>query len=341
MITASVIGGTGYMGFELLRLLCRHPAAELLEVTSRTNSGMAIAESHPSLKGFLDIRYSEELSDPSQNDVIFVAAPHGASMEIVPKLLESGVRVIDLSGDYRLGSAEVYEKWYGKKHTDPENLSEAVYGLTELNRSEISGARLVANPGCYPTGAILSLSSAANLNAIGGALVVDSKSGTSGAGISPTEFTHHPFCASSVLPYKVGKHRHTPEIEIVLRKAGASGMDGLSFTPHLVPIVRGIETSCYFSLADGFDFKALREEYRRFASRNLFVEYVDDAPRISSVTGSNKCHLTVSELEGGLVAAFSVIDNLCKGGSGQAIQNMNVMFGFDEKSGLDFPGLGV
>lgn len=341
MIKASVIGGTGYMGFELLRLLCRHPSVELLEVTSRTSSGCPVAENHQALKGFMDISYSEELSDASENDVIFVAAPHGASMDIVPKLLESGCRVIDLSGDYRLGSVEVYEKWYGKKHTDPENLSKAVYGLTELNRLMISDAKLVANPGCYPTGAILALSSAASRNAIEGGLFIDSKSGTSGAGISPTEFTHHPFCASSVLPYKVGKHRHTPEIEIMLKKAGASGMNGLSFTPHLVPIIRGIETSSYFSLADGIDFVSLREEYRQFASSNFFVEYVDDIPRISSVIGSNKCHLTVTELEGGLFAAFSVIDNLCKGGSGQAVQNMNVMFGLDEEAGLDFPGLGV
>lgn len=340
MIKASIIGGTGYMGFELLRLLVRHPQVKIADITSRSNAGTKISSVHPALNGFLDIDFVADLSKPGDNDVVFVAAPHGSSMGIIPSLLDAGCRVIDLSGDYRLGNAEEYEKWYGKKHSDQANLAKAVYGLTELNRAKIAKAVLVANPGCYPTGALLALMPAAQAKAIAGDVVVDSKSGTSGAGASPGEFTHHPSCAPNVLPYKVGKHRHTPEIEGNLKSMGGE-FGEISFTPHLVPLVRGIQTSCYVRLAKGVKFKEIKEHYESFAKKNHFVKVVDDIPKITSVLGSNYCHVSVAMASKSMLAAFSVIDNLCKGGSGQAVQNMNVMFGLDEKTGLDTPGLGV
>jgi len=339
MIKASIIGGTGYMGFELLRLLVKHPQVKINEVTSRGNAGTKISSLHPALMGFLDSEFVADLSDPKDNQIIFVAAPHGASMDVVPPLMEAGCRVIDLSGDYRLGNAATYEKWYGKKHTDSKNLAKAVYGLTELNREKIAKAQLVANPGCYPTGALLALLPAAKSNIIGGDVIVDSKSGTSGAGAAPGEFTHHPSCAPNVVPYKVGKHRHTPEIEMTLKSFG--GIGEMSFTPHLVPLVRGIQTSCYLRLVKGTKLDDVKGHYQSFADENQFVKLVDGIPKITSVLGSNYCHISIAMASENILAAFSVIDNLCKGGSGQAIQNMNVMFGLDEKTGLDTPGLGV
>jgi N-acetyl-gamma-glutamyl-phosphate reductase len=340
MIKASIIGGTGYMGFELLRLLVKHPQVKINEVTSRGNAGTKISSLHPALNGFLDTEFVADLSDPKDNQMIFVAAPHGASMDVVPPLIDAGCRVIDLSGDYRLGNAAIYEKWYGKKHTDSKNLAKAVYGLTELNRNKIAKAQLVANPGCYPTGALLALLPAARSNIIGGDVIVDSKSGTSGAGAAPGEFTHHPSCAPNVVPYKVGKHRHTPEIEMTLKSFGG-GIGEMSFTPHLVPLVRGIQTSCYVRLVKGTKLDDVKNSYQSFADENQFVKLVDEIPKITSVLGSNYCHISIAMASENILAAFSVIDNLCKGGSGQAIQNMNVMFGLDEKTGLDTPGLGV
>jgi N-acetyl-gamma-glutamyl-phosphate reductase len=340
MIKASIIGGTGYMGFELLRLLVRHPKVELGDVTSRSDAGTKISDAHPALKGFLDEDFVAELSKPADNDVVFVAAPHGASMDIVPPLIKKGCRVIDLSGDYRLGNSRDYEKWYGKKHTDRANLVRAVYGLTELNRSKIAKAQLVANPGCYPTGALLALIPAAKANIIGGDVIVDSKSGTSGAGATPGDLTHHPSCAPNVLPYNVGKHRHTPEIEGTLKSIGAN-FGEVSFTPHLVPLVRGIQTSCYVRLSKGVKFGDVLKAYQSFSKKNHFVKLVDGTPKITSVLGSNFCHVSVAMASKNLLAAFSAIDNLCKGGSGQAVQNMNVMLGLGEETGLDIPGLGV
>jgi N-acetyl-gamma-glutamyl-phosphate reductase len=340
MIKASIIGGTGYMGFELLRLLVRHPQVQLREVTSRSNAGTRISAAHPALNGFIEEDFVADLTKPADNDIVFVAAPHGASMDIVPSLIHAGCRVIDLSGDYRLGNIDDYEKWYGKKHTDSANLAKAVYGLTELNRTKIAKAQLVANPGCYPTGALLALIPAAKANAIGGDVVVDSKSGTSGAGAAPGDFTHHPSCASNVLPYKVGKHRHTPEIEGTLKSIGAN-FGEFSFTPHLVPLVRGIQTSCYVRLSKGVKIEGVLQKYQEFSKKNRFIKIVEGTPRITSVMGSNYCHISVAMASKNLLAAFSVIDNLCKGGSGQAVQNMNVMFGLDEETGLDAPGLGV
>lgn len=340
MIKASVIGGTGYMGFELLRILSMHPDVELSEVTSRSSAGKKVAQVYPALGRVIDKEYVSEISHPEESDVVFVAAPHGSSMEVVPGLLSAGCRVIDLSGDYRLGNAEEYEKWYGKEHTDSANLSKAVYGLTELNRGEIKDAQLVANPGCYPTGALLALIPLAWSNAISGDVIIDSKSGTSGAGATPGDFTHHPAVAANVMPYKVGSHRHLPEIENILRQISSTVGD-VSFTPHLVPIVRGIQTSCYVRVSSDADFDGILKHYRVFAENNRFVRLVDGVPRLPSVIGSNYCDLSVMKVSKNLVSAFSAIDNLCKGGSGQAVQNMNVMFGLDEMAGLGSPGLGV
>lgn len=340
MINASVIGGTGYMGFELLRLLSRHPEVSIKDITSRSNSGKKIAKVHPALGGIIEKEFIADLALPGESDIVFVAAPHGASMDVVPSLLKAGCKVIDLSGDYRLGNAEEYRKWYGKHHTDPANISKAVYGLTELNRAEIKDAQLIANPGCYPTGALLALIPLARSNAIAGDVIIDSKSGTSGAGASPGDFTHHPSVAANVTPYKVGSHRHLPEIENTLRLLN-SKIGDVSFTPHLVPLIRGIQTSCYVKVKEGVNLENIVTHYQDFAKDNFFVRYIEGMPAIPSVIGSNYCDVSIAKTSKNLIATFSVIDNLCKGGSGQAVQNMNVMFGLDEKTGLDAPGLGV
>lgn len=328
------------MGFELLRILSQHSEVKLSEVTSRSSAGKKVSQVYPALGRIIDKEYVPEISRPEESDVVFVAAPHGSSMDIVPGLLSAGCRVIDLSGDYRLGNAEEYERWYGKQHIDSANLSKAVYGLTELNRGEIRHAQLVANPGCYPTGALLALIPLAWSNAIAGDVIIDSKSGTSGAGATPGDFTHHPAVAGNVMPYKVGSHRHLPEIENVLRQISSS-IGEVSFTPHLVPIVRGIQTSCYVRISPNADFNGILKHYRVFAENNKFVRFVEGIPRLPSVIGSNYCDISIVRISKNLVATFSVIDNLCKGGSGQAVQNMNVMFGLDETAGLGSPGIGV
>jgi len=328
------------MGFEIMRLLSRHPQVEIIEITSRSNAGKKISNVHPALGKIIDKEYVAELSNPRDSDIVFVAAPHGASMDVVPALLKAGCRVIDLSGDYRLGNAETYKEWYGKDHSDPANLSKAVYGLTELNRAEIADAQLIANPGCYPTGALLALIPLACSNAIEGDVVIDSKSGTSGAGAVPGEFTHHASCAGNIMPYKVGSHRHLPEIENNLRHM-SSKIGDVSFTPHLVPLVRGIQTSCYVRVSQEAGFDSILKHYMSFVENNKFIRYVDEMPTIPSVIGSNYCDIKILKTSKNLIAAFSVIDNLCKGGSGQAVQNMNVMFGLDERTGLESPGLGV
>ena len=333
-----IIGGTGYTGSELSRLLVRHPDVELAALTSRSNAGKKVSSVNTFLKGYTDIEFTEKISDTKDLDMVMVATPRGVAMDEVPALTEQGIKCIDLSGDYRLKDPAQYAKWYGKEHTDAEGLAKAVFGLPELFRDRIEGADLVANPGCYATSAILAIAPLMKSGLVHPDVFVDGKSGTSGAGMTPSERLHHPNCGESVIPYSVGTHRHTPEIDEVVDMY-AGGHCDVMFVPHLVPIVRGIISSCYFRFKAETAQEEVDKVYEAQYGKERFVSYVKE-PSIRAVVGSNHAQVA-SKVLGDRAVSFGVIDNLTKGAAGQAVQNMNLMLGIDEAAGLDFPGLGV
>ncbi|QLH75459.1 MAG: N-acetyl-gamma-glutamyl-phosphate reductase [Methanomassiliicoccales archaeon] len=338
MIKAAVVGGSGYTGGELARLLCRHPRIELVAMTSRQLAGTRVDKAHSFLKGFVDIFFTDKL-DGIDCDVVFTATPHGASMDIVPDLLSSGVKVIDLSGDYRLKDVSVYKQWYGTEHRDITNLGKAVYGIPELFADEIKKADFISNPGCYPTCSILALAPLFAEDVIEERVIIDAKSSTSGAGAEPTKATHHPTCGASITPYKVGSHRHSPEIQMALEKVAGHDVEVI-FTPHLLPVVRGMLCTCYARLKEDLEKEELQNIYQGFYSGKKFIR-MTTVPSMASVNGSNFCELGVEKAGKRNAVVMSAIDNLVKGASGQAIQNCNLMFGIEEAAGLDFPGLGV
>ena len=338
MIKAAVVGGSGYIGGELARLLSRHPKISLEAMTSRQLAGQNVSDTHPFLRGYVDLKFSGSINGEGL-DVVFLATPHGASMKLVPEIVRSGVKVIDLSGDYRLKDPKTYQEWYGQEHTDLDNLGRAVYGLSELYWDEISKADFVANPGCYPTCSALGLAPLFANHLVEGTIIVDAKSGTSGAGIKPSKATHHPNCGGSVNPYKVGRHRHTPEIAQTLSRLQGH-MAEVVFTPHLIPVVRGMLCTMYLKLNDDLTKQDLLEMYTEFFCRKRFVR-MTDVPCMRAVIGSNHCEVGLEVVGGRNVVVMSMIDNLVKGGAGQAVQNCNAMFGWPEETGLDFPGLGV
>lgn len=333
-----IIGGTGYTGSELSRILCRHPDVELAALTSRSNAGKKVSDISTFLKGYTDIEFTEKISDTKDLDLVMVATPRGVAMEEVPGLIEQGIKCIDLSGDYRLKDPKVYEEWYGKEHTDTEHLSDAVFGLPEFFRKDIKGADLVANPGCYATSAILAIAPLMKSGLVHPDVFVDGKSGTSGAGMKPSERLHHPTCGESVIPYSVGTHRHTPEIDMAVEMFAGTACD-VMFVPHLIPIVRGIISSCYFRATREVVQEDIDAVYEAAYGKEHFVHYVSE-PSIRAVVGSNHAQVGSKVLNGRIVG-FGVLDNLVKGAAGQAVQNMNLMLGLDEVAGLDFPGLGV
>ena len=333
-----IIGGTGYTGSELSRLLCRHPDIELAALTSRSNAGKDVTSVHGFLRGYTDIKFTERISDTKDLDFVMVATPYGVAMEEVPALRERGIKCIDLSGDYRLKDAALYKQWYGKEHSDPEGLEKAVFGQPELFRERIKGADLVANPGCYATSAILAIAPLMKSGLVHDDVFVDGKSGTSGAGMTPSARLHHPTCGESVIPYKIGAHRHQPEIDMAVDMFAGSHLD-VAFVPHLVPIVRGIISSCYFRLKKDASQEDVDAVYEKQYGAERFVHYVPE-PSIRDVVGSNHAQVG-SKVLGNRVVSFGVLDNLVKGASGQAVQNMNLMLGLPEADGLDFPGLGV
>ncbi len=330
--------GTGYTGVELLRLLVGHGAVNLAVITSRSEAGRPVADLFPSLRGHLDLAFSEP--DPgrlAECDLVFFATPNGTAMGMVPDLLARGTRVIDLAADFRLRDPALWRQWYGVEHACPELLSEAVYGLPELNRRKIVGARLVANPGCYPTAVTLGwlpLIEAGLLDTTH--LVADAKSGVSGAGRKASVPGLMGEVGESFKAYAVPGHRHLPEIRQTL--AGVAGGDvGLTFVPHLVPMIRGIEATLYARLRPGDpgDLQALYEQ--RFASEP-FVDVLPAGshPETRSVRGINYCRMAVHRPQGGdTLVVSSVIDNLVKGAAGQAVQNMNLMLGMAETRGLE------
>ncbi len=338
MTKIGIIGGTGYTGGELARILCTHPDVEVAAMTSRQNAGVRVSEVHPFLSGYVDIPFTERISEAGDLDLVFVATPHGVAMREVPPLLEQGIKVIDLSGDYRLHDASAYEKWYGHEHTDVENLQNAVYGLPELFRDSIRGADLVANPGCYATSIVLACAPLVKSGLVEGDIIADAKSGTSGAGMVPGARTHHPNCGESIIPYSVGSHRHTPEVEMAVGMFAGTDVE-LTFVPQLLPIVRGILSSCYLELKGDATQEDVDAVYSEQYGGERFVHYAKE-PSIRAVVGSNHAQVA-SRLIGDKVVAFGVLDNLVKGASGQAVQCMNLMLNIDESAGLDTPGLGV
>ncbi len=335
MTTVGIIGGTGYTGGELARILSVHPDVEIASMTSRSNAGKKVSDVHPYLKGYVDIDFTDSIGDV---DLAFVATPRGVAMEEIPKLMDRGIKCIDLSGDYRFHDIPTYELWYGKRHSDPKNLKNAVYGLPELFRDKIKGADLVANPGCYATATILACAPLLKAGIADPLIDVDAKSGTSGAGMTPSERTHHAHCGESVIPYSVGTHRHTPEIEMALKMFSGVEPEVL-FVPNLVPIVRGILSTCYIRLTADLREDEVQAIYQKQYEGEPFVHYVDE-PSIRDVVASNHAQVGVRTI-GRRAVAFGTIDNLVKGASGQAVQCMNLMLGLKETAGLNAPGLGV
>jgi N-acetyl-gamma-glutamyl-phosphate reductase len=340
-INVGIVGGTGYTGSELLRLLAGHPHIRVAAVTSRSEAGRQVVDAYPHLRGHYDLAFSEP--DPgalADCDVVFFATPHAAAMHLVPALLDADQRVVDLSADFRLADPALWAQWYGEPHACPDLIPEAVYGLPELHREAIPEARLVACPGCYPTAVVLALMPllAAGAVAVDG-LVADAKTGVSGAGRSlKTPFLFGEM-GESFKAYGVAGHRHLPEIRQVL--AGVAGGEvGISFVPHLVPMVRGIFATCYARLTDnGVDLQAL------FESRYADEPFVDvlpagGLPETREVRGANTCRLAVHRPgDGDTVIVLSAIDNLVKGAAGQAVQCFNLMHGLPETAGLGMPGL--
>ena len=337
MIKIGIVGGTGYTGVELLRLLATHPQAQVIQITSRAEAGRQVSELYGNLRGRFDLAFSEP--DPAQLaacDLVFFATPNGTAMKIVPKLLESGTRVVDLAADFRLRDPAVWEQWYGVPHSCTEVLAEAVYGLPELNRDQIHAARIVANPGCYPTAAALGLIPLVEEGLVdSSSLVADCKSGVSGAGRGANAAMLMGEVGESFKAYAVSGHRHLPEIRQTLEQAGGQPV-GLTFVPHLVPMIRGIHATLYARVTDrSVDLQELLE--RRYADEP-FVDVlpVGSHPETRSVRGVNHCRIALHRPQGGdTVVVLSVIDNLTKGAAGQAIQNMNLMFGLDESTGLE------
>lgn len=334
MVRVAVIGGTGYTALELMRLLQRHPHADITIVTSRSETG-PVAAVHPSLTGQVDLSFTnpsaEEISESA--DVAFCCLPHVASMESIPGLLSAGLKVVDLSADYRLTDPGVYEKWYGHVHTDPTRLGSTVYGLPELNREQIKSQNLVANPGCYTSTSILALAPFVKADVIDSQrIIIDAKSGVSGAGRSPKVATLFAECNESLSAYAVGTHRHTPEIEQVLSDFASQKVQVI-FTPHLTPMDRGIFATIYADLKSELSDDAAIEILQTFYHGSPFVRVVSHLPKTKDVIYTNFCDITARVVRGRLMI-LSVLDNMIKGASGVAIQNFNLICDFDETTGL-------
>ena len=336
MIKVGIVGGTGYTGVELLRLLALHPGVELRVITSRADAGTPVSQMFPSLRGYLDISFSHpEAAHLEQCDVVFFATPNGIAMQQTRALLEAGVRVIDLAADFRIKDVKVWEKWYGMTHACPELIETAVYGLPEINRDKIKQARLVANPGCYPTAVQLGFFPLLEAGVVDDAsLIADAKSGVSGAGRKAEIGSLLSEAADNFKAYGVAGHRHLPEIRQGL-SAVAQHTVGLTFVPHLTPMIRGIHATLYARLKSNVDLQALFEQ--RYANEPFVdVMPVGSLPETRSVRGSNRCRIAVYRpQDGDTVVVLSVIDNLVKGAAGQAVHNMNIMFGLPETTALN------
>ena len=335
MIKVGIVGGTGYTGVELLRLLAQHPHVELHAITSRGDAGTAVADMFPSLRGRIGLRFVDPKAADLENcDIVFFATPNGIAMNQAGMLLDAGVRVVDLAADFRIKDLADWEKWYGMKHAAPELINEAVYGLPEVNRDKIRSARLVANPGCYPTAVQLGFFPLVESGLVDVThLIADAKSGVSGAGRKAEVHTLFSESSDSFKAYGVPGHRHLPEICQGLSIAAGKSV-GLTFVPHLTPIIRGIHATLYARVTQEADFQAL---YEARYKAEPFVDVLPFAshPDTRSVRAANICRIALHRPQAGdTLVILSVIDNLVKGAAGQAVQNMNIMFGLDECAGL-------
>lgn len=339
MIKVGVLGATGYAGIETVRLLAGHPDAEITRVVSHSNAGVKVSTLYPNLRGICDMEFSALDADniAESCDVVFTALPHGASKEVIPRLYEKGLRIIDLSGDFRYDDPAVYEKWYGQPHSDPELLDKAVYGLCELYRNKISKAKLIGNPGCYTTCSITGLYPIVKSGiADNHSIIIDAKSGVTGAGRGLNLANMFCECTETMKAYKIATHRHTSEIEQELSHAAGEEVM-LSFTPHLAPMKRGIFATSYINLKGKHTTEEIVDIYKEFYKGEKFIDVYDAGtlPELKNVVGSNRVGIGIvvdSRLNRAVI--ISCIDNLIKGASGQAIQNMNIMFGLPEDTGL-------
>jgi len=335
MVRIAILGASGYSALELIRILLRHPQAQITALTTRKTEYRHVGEVHPSLAGRLDLRLeNHSLGQLAERaDCIFCCLPHGASAAAVAELLSYGKKVIDLSADYRLNDPATYKKWYGIEHPDAGRMADTVYGLPELYREQIKSAQLVANPGCYPTSAILALAPLLRAGVISAdGIIVDSKSGVSGAGREAKPHLHFPECNESVSAYGVGTHRHMPEIDQVLSDVSGTQIE-VVFTPHLIPMDRGILTTCYAQAKGDHDDESLLAIMRKSYAEEPFVRVGPALPGTRHVAGTNFCDITVRRVRGRIVV-ISAIDNLIKGASGAAVQNFNLMHGFEETVAL-------
>jgi len=345
VIKLGLVGATGYTGLELLRLLARHPEAEIVVATSRSEKSRNVADVFPALRGAIDLRYADPAETTFEGcDLVFFAAPNGTAMQAVPGLLDRGIKVIDLAADYRIRDRSVWERWYGMTHASPELLSEAVYGLPEINRERIRQSRLVANPGCYPTATVLALLPLLESGLIeASGIVADCKSGITGAGRKAATGLLLAEASDNFKAYSASGHRHHPEILQALEQVSGQAV-GLTFVPHLLPIIRGINATVYAQLSapDACETQALQDSFERRYAGEPFVDVLPQGthPETRSVRGVNVCRIALHRpMEGERVVVLSVIDNLVKGAAGQAIQNMNLMFGLSETTGLEYPAL--
>ncbi len=339
MITVSIVGASGYTGRELIKILLDHPQVKIAHLTSETYKGKKISELHKGRVGFMDKKFEKLNIDEvaGDSDLIFLALPHGRSQKPAAEFLERGRKVIDLSADYRLMDKSLYKKWYWLKHSYPRVLQRAVYGLPEIYQEDIKKSSLVANPGCYPTGIILGVAPLlAHRLGDENSIIADAKSGVSGAGRRLDIAYHFSECHENLTAYNVGKHRHTPEIEQELSRISRKKIT-ISFTPHLVPMDRGILSTIYVNLRGKVSRERIRDVYKKYYRKAPFVKILpeDTFPEVRNILETNFCEigLTVDKRTGRIII-ITVIDNLVKGASGQAVQNMNLMSGFKETEGL-------
>lgn len=336
MIKVGVIGATGYTGEEIVKILASHKDVKVTHLSAVIEKEEPISAIFPSLKGLIDLVCKKPNTDEAvkEADLLFLALPHRVSMEIAPKVLKGGKKAIDLSADYRL-SPDVYKTWYGTEHKDKDNLPKAVYGLPELYHDAIKKANLIANPGCYPTSIILGLAAAAKEGLMDASMIIaDSKSGVTGAGRKPDIALSFGEVNENLKAYKANEHQHKPEITKILSAVAGKEMDVI-FTPHLIPMNRGILSTIYFKLAKNMDTRAVVDIYKNFYKGKPFVRIYEAGkfPQIRDVVGTNYCDIGV-KVSGDTAIVVSCIDNLKKGAAGQAVQNMNIMAGFDETEGL-------
>lgn len=340
-LRVGILGGSGYGGSELLRLLLFHPHVRVEHVTAGEQAGKSVAEVHRNLHGFTDLRFDSspgsdaEFEELGKLDCVFLALPHGEAMRIVPRFPKS-VRVVDLSGDFRLADARIFKRFYEREHTAHEHQAGFVYGLTEFNREQVKTATRIANPGCFATAVLLALAPLVAHGRITGRVVVDAKTGSSGSGAKAAANTHHPQRANAFYAYKPFRHQHTPEIEQALRAVGG-WTNELVFVTHSLPVPRGIFASAYVELEDEMSDDAATNIYKDFYRDSFFVRIVNNSPDVGVVKMTNFCDIAIAT-SGRQIAVFAALDNLVKGAAGQAIQNMNLMCGFDERAGLMFPG---